>query len=43
MALTGGKERTEQEYRGLLSTAGFRLNQVYPASVDYNVIEAMPA
>jgi O-methyltransferase domain len=43
MVLTGGKERTEQEYRDLLSAAGFRLNQVYPTSADYNVIEAMPA
>ena len=32
MALTGGKERTEQEYRDLLSAAGFRLNQVHPTS-----------
>jgi O-methyltransferase domain len=42
MVLTGGKERTEQEYRDLLSAAGFRLNQVVPTSADYNVIEAMP-
>jgi O-methyltransferase domain len=43
MVLTGGKERTEQEYRDLLSAAGFRLNRVHPTSADYNVIEAMPA
>jgi O-methyltransferase domain/Dimerisation domain len=43
MLMTGGKERTVQEYRELLEGAGFRLNQVFPTSVDLTVIEAMPA
>jgi hypothetical protein len=43
MVLTGGKERTEQEYRDLFSAAGFRLKHVYPTSTDFRVIEAMPA
>jgi len=43
MLMTGGKERTVQEYRELLEGAGFRLNQVFPTSVDLTVIEAIPA
>ncbi len=30
LLLTGGKERTEQEYRGLLDSAGFRLTKLIP-------------
>jgi O-methyltransferase domain/Dimerisation domain len=43
LVLTGGKERTFQEYRDLLAGAGFRFNQVYPTSADFLIIEAMPA
>ncbi len=43
MLMTGGKERTVQEYRKLLDGAGFRLNQVFPTSADLTVIEAIPA
>jgi hypothetical protein len=43
MVLTGGRERTMEQYRVLLATAGFRLNQVYPTSADFVIIEAMPA
>jgi hypothetical protein len=43
LVLTGGKERTIEEYRDLLAGAGFRLNQVYPTSAEVNVIEAMPS
>ena len=43
LVLTGGKERTFQEYRDLLAGAGFRFNQVYPTSADFVIIEAMPA
>jgi hypothetical protein len=43
MVLTGGRERTLQQYRVLLAAAGFRLNQVYPTSADFVIIEAMPA
>jgi hypothetical protein len=42
LVLTGGKERTLEEYRELLAAAGFRLNQVVPTSSDWVVIEAMP-
>jgi hypothetical protein len=43
MVLTGGRERTIEQYRVLLATAGFRLNQVCPTSGDFVIIEAMPA
>ena len=43
LLLTGGKERTVEEYRELLGRAGFRLNQSIPASADLNIIEALPA
>jgi hypothetical protein len=42
MVLTGGKERDVDEYRELLSRAGFRLNQVFPVPGDFSVIEALP-
>lgn len=43
LVLTGGKERTFQEYRDLLAGAGFRFHRVYPTSADFVIIEAMPA
>lgn len=42
MVLTGGKERTIEEYRVLLEGAGVRLNEVIPASAELKVIEARP-
>ncbi len=42
MVLTGGKERTVQEYRELLARAGFRLNQVFPVPGEFSIIESMP-
>jgi hypothetical protein len=42
MLMTGGKERTEEEYRQLLGQAGFRLNRVISTSCDLNIIEALP-
>ena len=42
MLMTGGKERTMEEYRRLLGQAGFRLNQVISTSSDLNIIEALP-
>ena len=37
----GGRERTEMEYRHLLSESGFRVETIYPAG-RFNVIEARP-
>jgi hypothetical protein len=42
LVMTGGKERTVEEYRQLLARAGFRLNQVIPTSSDLSIIEALP-
>jgi hypothetical protein len=39
---TGGRNRTETEYRTLLTKAGFRVTRVVPAQGDLSVIEAMP-
>src|SRR5256885_14531315 len=43
LVLTGGKERTIEEYRELLSFAGFRLNKVIPTVSEVTIIEALPA
>jgi hypothetical protein len=43
LALTGGRERTEPEYRQLLQTVGFRLARVIPTSAGFDVIEALPS
>jgi hypothetical protein len=42
MLMTGGKERTVEEYRHLLGQAGFNLNLVISTSCDLNIIEALP-
>jgi hypothetical protein len=42
MLMTGGKERTEEEYRQLLGRSGFRLNRVISTSCDLNIMEALP-
>jgi O-methyltransferase domain len=42
LVLTGGKERTPDEYAQLLASAGFRLRQVVPTTSEYTVIEALP-
>jgi hypothetical protein len=41
LALTGGLERTESEYRQLLHLADLRLNRVFPTSTPLSVIEAV--
>ena len=38
-----GKERTEAEYRALLTAAGFELTQIIPVQTPYNIIEAVRA
>jgi hypothetical protein len=40
LVLLGGRERTEEEYRGLLQGAGFRLERVIPTHSPFSVIEA---
>lgn len=43
LVLTGGKERTTDEYRELLGGAGFRLNRAVPTPTGMIVIEALLA
>jgi hypothetical protein len=49
LAVTGGKERSEREWRTLLETAGFTLTAVYPVGGDtlmvqnVGILEAKPA
>ena len=43
LVLAGGKERTVEEYRGLLTSSGFRLNRVIPTAVELAIFEAVPA
>ena len=43
LVLTGGQERTNDEYGALLEGAGFRLSAVHPVAFPYGVIEAVPA
>jgi hypothetical protein len=43
LVLPGGKERTDAEYRALLSSAGFELTRLIPVRTPYYVIEAVRA
>ena len=38
----GGRERTETEFRSLLSAAGFQVSRIFPAGLSMNIIEAIP-
>jgi hypothetical protein len=42
LVMTGGKERTAEEYRLLLARAGFRINEVIPTPSEFSIIEALP-
>jgi hypothetical protein len=41
MVMTGGRERTEAEYRDLLAKSGFRLQRVVATSSPFSLIEAV--
>ena len=43
LAITGGCERTEAEYRDLLARAGLHLTRVVPTPSEMVVVEAVPA
>jgi hypothetical protein len=43
LTITGGKERTVDEHRALLASAGFQLNRAIPVSPEITVIEALPS
>jgi hypothetical protein len=42
MVLQPGRERTEDEFRGILRMAGFRLDRIIPTHSLFSVIEATP-
>jgi hypothetical protein len=42
LVLTGGRERTVDEYRDLLASGGFRFNKVVPTPAEFAIIEAIP-
>ena len=48
LAVTGGRERSEREWKTLLEAAGFKLTQVYPVGGDHimarnvGIVEAKP-
>jgi hypothetical protein len=43
LVLTGGKERTSEQYRSLLASAGFSLQRVADARLGISVMEAIPS
>ena len=40
LVMTGGRERTEDEYRALLAAAGFELTRVIVTPLELGVLEA---
>jgi hypothetical protein len=42
MVMTGGRERTEGEFRNLLRAAGFKLTRILATGSPVQVIEAEP-
>jgi hypothetical protein len=42
LVMTGGRERTIEEYRTLLAAAGFRLTRIVPTPSPMSVVEAEP-
>jgi hypothetical protein len=43
LVMTGGRERTEAEFRQLYESAGFRLTRVFPTESPFSVIEGVKA
>ncbi len=43
LVITGGRERTEAEYRVLFEAAGFQLTQITPTASEMSVIEGVRA
>jgi hypothetical protein len=41
LVITGGRERTEAEYRALLAAAGFRPARVVPTAAPVSVVEGI--
>jgi hypothetical protein len=41
LVIPGGRERTEEEFRGLLGAAGFQLVRIIPTEAEVSIIEAV--
>jgi hypothetical protein len=41
LAVTGGRERSREEFAGLMSACGFRLERVIPVPLEYNLVEGL--
>ena len=41
LVMTGGKERTEEEFRQLYEAAGFKLTRIVPTESPFSVIEGV--
>jgi hypothetical protein len=42
LAVTGGRERTLAQYRGLIARAGLELVRITPTATAFSIIEARP-
>lgn len=42
LTMTGGRERTENQYKSLLAKAGFKLTRVIPTNSFMSIIESVP-
>ena len=43
LVVLGARERTKNEYRALLSSAGLRLTRIIAAVLNFSIIEAIPS
>jgi O-methyltransferase domain len=43
MTFSGGKERTEEEFRKLFAASGWRLNRIIPTASTLSIVEGVPA
>ena len=43
LVMTGGRERTEKEWRTLLENAGYKIERIIPTESFLSIIEAVPA
>ena len=43
LVVSPGRERTEPEFRELLTAAGFRLTRVIPTASSLSIVEGVPA
>lgn len=41
LVMTGGRERTEAEFRQLYEASGFRVNRIVPTEMPFSIIEGM--